>query len=260
MSDISRIKDKLTKLLNIANPRSNASEGEIRNAMAMASSLMAKHNLTRDDLDLDSANPTARVEYNRFMVFSDGKLRIKWEVDLCCFVTTFIPSVGFYLEAAGPYPVRRFGIASLKKGKPFEAQAFMFYGPEDDCIAAVDLYNELLDAVQAMAIIRWGTFRSGDGEEYSEGFIEGLKEANRQQEEDLRINDEQTYGLIIKSQENAALIVSGGKDWLATKHNVRLKQSGGIRGSRTDNGARGEGKRDGSNYSVTKPKGNLKIN
>lgn len=260
MSDISRIKDKLTKLLKLSDPRNNASDGEVQNAMAMAASLMAKHNLTRSDLDLDSANPTTKVEYNRFMVFSDGKKRIKWEIDLCHFVTTFIPSVGFYLDANGPYPARRFGMASLKKGKPYEAAAAMLYGPEDDCIAAVDLYNELLDAVQAMALIRWGSFKSGDGAEYAEGFIEGLREANRSQEANLKLNDSTTYGLIIKSQENAALIVSGGKDWLAKSHGVKLRRGAAVRGTGTNNGARGEGKRDGSNYSVNKPSGNLKIN
>ena len=258
MSDISKIKDKLAKLLRLSDASSNASEGEIKNALSMASQLMAKHNLTREDIDMNSDNPTAKISYNKNEVFSSRAKYLWWENEVVRFICDFIPSVGYYQQ--GKKVVRKGGMVEMKGSEPRKGFSWVFYGSDEDVEAAVDLFYELQTAIQVMATIRWGSFSTGDGLEYSEGFIIGVEDANIEQLKALESSDGKTYELMVQSSELGQVIVDGGKDWLKTEHGIQLKSTRGRSSCGTGNGAGSEGRSDGSKYNVNKPSGTKKLN
>ena len=72
----------------------------IESAINAAQQLMARHNLTREDIDDAQANPYAKVEMNQFRAFFYGKNRTAWELSLSHFVKEFIGTVEYYSTIA----------------------------------------------------------------------------------------------------------------------------------------------------------------
>jgi hypothetical protein len=263
MSDIDRIKDKLAKLLRLGEDTA-ASEGEIQNALNLATQLMARHQLTRDDIDTSAPDPMAKVAMGRHFAFCKGSKLTSWENQISHFVKTFIGSVSCYV--AGQMPVRKNGIAADffgGAGEPRTAQAVAFYGSDEDARCAVALFEELRDAIATMAIVRWGGWARGDGFAYAFGFSQGLIDAHKNARHNLMHQDQATHALILKSESTALAIVSKARDWLATTHNVQLQKRSGsrkvsMRGSNAHT-ALGEGRRDGANYNVSRPASRSRI-
>lgn len=256
MSDITRIKDKLAKLLRLGEDTA-ASQGEIDNALTLASQMMAKYQLTRDDIDLSAADPTAKVALGMNVAFCKGANTATWELILSQFVCAFIGSVSAY--DSGKKPVRRKGIADFfgaTEGEVRYAATRTFYGSDEDARVAAELFEELSQAIATMALIRWGGWARGDGAIYAYGFAKALREANDKARAALHNGDATTSALMLRSEANSLAIVEHGKQWLAKTHNVKLR-SGSKRTVkvRTSSAmkAYGEGQRDGSNYNVSRP-------
>jgi hypothetical protein len=256
MSDIDRIKEKLAKLLRLGE-NTAASEGEIQNALNLATQLMARHQLTRDDIDTTADDPIAKVTMGRHFAFCKGANLSTWESQLTHFVKKFIGSVSCYV--AGKMPVRKNGIAADffgGEGEPRKAQAVCFYGSDDDARCAVAMFEELRDAIATMAIVRWGGWARGDGFAYAFGFTQGLISAHTEARQNLMNQDNTTTALILKSESTSLAIVDKAKDWLATTHKVQLakrssSRSVTCRGSNART-AMSEGRRDGSHYNPTR--------
>lgn len=217
-----------------------ASEGEIQNALNLATRMMAKHQLTRDDIDTSAADPTAKVAMGRHFAFCKGANLSTWESILTHFIKSFIGSVSCY--NAGKIPIRKNGIATeiFTQGQPRTAQAVCFFGSDDDARCAVELFEELRDAIATMAITRWGGWARGDGFAYAFGFAQGISDAHT----------------------TALAIVSKARDWLAETHGVRLQTKASRRRItlRGNSGtALSEGRRDGSSYQVSRPGRNPRI-
>lgn len=264
MSDIDRIKDKLAKLLRLGEDNS-ATEGEIQNALTIATQLMARHQLTRDDIDMEASDPTSKVILGRHFAYCKGSMLSTWESALTSFVTAFIGSVSCY--NAGKKSIRRNGIVDLFGGDSAspakEAVAIVFYGADDDARCAAALFEELRDAISTMALIRWGGWLRGEGGAYAYGFAFGLREAHQNARHALTHQDATTTALMLRSESTALAIVDKGKEWLTTTHGVRLAKRTGKRrasysGSKA-NSAMSEGRRDGSNYQPTRPGSNARI-
>lgn len=249
MSDINRIKDKLAKLLRLGE-NTAASQGEIDNALTMAAAMMAKHNLTRDDIDLSEADPIARIAYGRHFAFSRGSRLTTWESGLAHFVTEFIGTVSHY--STSPMPVRRNGIAeSDGNGQPRMACGVAFFGCDEDAACAVAMFEELRDAISMMAIIRWGGWARGDGAAYAEGFASGLSDSNKRAKETLMHSDQQTHALMLVSEKHQLAIRDRSLDWLKKTTGIKLKTVRRAGSNGSDN-ARSEGRSDGSNYDVNR--------
>lgn len=260
MNNIAKVKAKLTKLLALT-AESNASPGEIENAVAMASRLMAKHNIEREDLDMDSDNPTANTTFDASISFGLRKNKLRWEMDLCRFVCSFIPSVQYYITP--DIPVRRRGMAEADSaGKIRRAVRITFYGPRDDSEAAMELYDELQTVISAMATIRWASYHQFEGAGYAEGFIVGLTEAFDASEEKARLANGETYGLILASNKNALVLRDASSNWLRESKGIELRKTRGLRSGAKGFGdaPRAEGKADGKNYNPSKPTGTKKLN
>ena len=262
MTDLTRIKDKLAKLLRLGEDTA-ASQGEIDNAITLATQMMAKYQLTRDDIDTSAADPVAKVALGRHFAFCKGANMSTWEVVISHFVTAFIGSVSHY--TAGKMPVRRNGIADFfgaPEGEARQACAVAFYGSDDDARCAVELFEELSQAISTMATIRWGGWARNDGAAYAYGFASSLRDANAKARRQLHAADSTTSALMLRSETNALAIVSHAKAWLANTHKVKLV-SKGRRSVRLSGGnssrAYSDGQRDGSNYNVSRPGSNLRI-
>ena len=257
MSNISKVKDKLTKLLALSED-SAASAGEIENALAMAGKLMAKHNVAREDLDTSSSNPTENVSFNQSVSFCLKTLRLAWEMDLARFVTEFIPSADYYITKG--VPVRRNGMAEVgDDGQIRLSCAITFYGPKEDSLAAMELYDELQTVIQAMALIRWASFSANEGAGYAEGFVYGLRES--QMKATKKLSNEDGGALILVSSQNALILRDGAKLWLAKEKGIKLKSGAGVRSKSKgwDGASYGEGRADGKNYNPSKPTSTKKI-
>lgn len=252
MSDINSITDKLAKLLRLSQDEA-ATDGEIANALNLAARLMAKHQLTRDDIDLNATDPIARVRLGRHFAFSKSSKITSWEGQLAMFVTQFISSVSCYVGRAEM--VKYKGIAMLdSNGSPRTAVPVCFYGSDDDAESAVEMFAELRDAIATMAIVRWGGWARGDGGAYAEGFVSGLKTKIHDAQAALLTSDQQTHALTLQSNKLAIAIVDKAKDWLATEHKIKLGKRSGSSGSRSgSSAARREGRQDGANYNATRP-------
>lgn len=242
---IDRIKEKLAKLIRLSEDNT-ASDGEIENALNMAAQIMARHQLTRDDIDTNAEDPLARVRMGRFLTMAKGAKATQWEKWLARFVGNFIGSVDYYFDP------RVRVLAAANNGRPF-GTGFYFYGPEDDVEAAVALFQELQDAVAMLAIAKWGGYARGDGAAYAEGFILALRSKHSAEVGRLKDSDPATAALIVRSEETALALASRGREWLTKEHGIKLREVSAGGSSAGSAQARSEGHRDGSKYDVDRP-------
>lgn len=248
MSDINSIKDKLAKLLRLSQDNA-ATDGEIANALNLAAQLMAKHQLTRDDIDLGATDPIARVRMGRHFAFSKSSKITSWEGQLAMFVTEFINSVSCYVGRAEMVKFKGIVMLDPETGEPRTAVPVCFYGSDDDAESAVEMFAELRDAIVTMALVRWGGWARGDGGAYAEGFVSGLKSKIKDAHAALLNSDQQTHALTLQSNKLALAIVDKAKDWLATEHRIKLGKRSRSSGSRSgSDSARREGRQDGASY------------
>lgn len=250
MSETDRTREKIAKLLRLGMD-SSASQGEIDNAMRMAASLMAKHQLTRDDIDLEAVDPVEKMKMGRFYAFFKGDKGTVWESQLGHFVCRFLGTVKSY--HAKDIPLRRAGIQLVDAaGQPRTGEVEAFYGPLDDCECAYKLFEELRDAIATMAILRYADFGNEDGRMYCYGFVVGLDEQLAAAIENLCTTDSTTASLILRNQQTALVIKEKAKAWLTETHGITLSK-GRKRSVRGSSSGYAEGLRDGRSYDAKRP-------
>jgi hypothetical protein len=246
-SDLQSVKDKLVKLINLSENNA-ASQGEIDNALSMAAQIMARHNLTREDIDFTSSEPAKNVKMSRSHVSCLNANSSTWEGMLARFCVEFVGNINYY-QTHGTY--------GLNKEK--RISVYFFYGSEDEVEIACELFKELQEAISYMAIVRFNNFYSKKGGAYSEGFVSGLEQSYHTEKLKLR-GDSMTNTLIIKSDNTSIMIKASATNWLASVHKIKLHTGQGTRGASGGTDARQLGKRDGSNYSIGKRSNTRKIN
>lgn len=238
-TDLNKIKDKLAKLIRLSED-SAATDGEISNAINAAQQLMARHNLTREDIDYtDKADPCRNVEMSRFRAWFHGKNRTAWELSLCVFVVDFHGTIKYYSTNARDL-----------SGE--SRAALMFYGPADDAEGAAELFAELDTAIATMAIIRFGGFARKDGAVYAEGFVEGLREKLAAEKLAIRQANAETSALMVVSDSRALALRNKAETWLAVSCGIKLQQGSGLSGGSGSQNARAQGRADGRNYGVAR--------
>ena len=257
-TQIENIKSKVGKMLALASDQS-ASQGEIENAVAMATSMMAKYNLTREDVDNTKENPIENVKYGTRTAYGLSKKTFVWESQLAMFVAKFVATVKVYRDSKLHLNRKGIFVVTDEKGNSVYSRAFIFYGADDDCEIAVALFDELKKAIQMSAIIRFNSWAKGDGGAYCEGFVSGLKETHLKEVEKLKNTDTQTTALILQSEQTQLAIVQGAEQWLAKEQGVKLYKGQGSTGASGSGYARNEGKADGSSYGLNKPTATRKI-
>lgn len=249
-SDLSRIQERIRRCLAIADNDASA-DAEIEAALRIATSLMAKHNLDREDcIDSDGNVRTGRVEFGRYEVNSLSAKRIYWEILLLNFVVKLVPSVGFYSGREVFVKRDSRGIAETSAGKVAKCKKFYFYGPDDDAEFASQLFTELQLSIFGSARLKFASHARGDGATYAEGYVSGLKDAHIKEVEKLTYGDSQTRALTVRSTAVATALRKEGTQWLSQAHGVKLQSSSRLSGSNGSYAARDEGRRDGRNTSL----------
>lgn len=235
---LNKIKEKIAKLVALCKDPA-ATKGEIDNAINLAAKIMAKFNLTREDIDFDSLDPTKAVNIGRCMATCLHEKALKWEGQLAMFCCKFIGSCSCY-TAKG---------TQINDGIHKQIDIIFFFGSKHEIDFSINLFRKLREAVCDKARVKFKSYTGVDGRSYSEGFVIGLYQSLEQQIKELK-DDRETYGLLIRSEEVSVIIKDKSREWLSKTFNVKLKR-GSSRRSKSNDDAKSRGVIDGKNHSVT---------
>ncbi len=261
--DNEKIKDKVRKLLNLAND-SGAFDGEIENAMRFARRLMLQHNITEEELGSprDPHEVAAETEYAQADAFSLGSNISNWECLLMSAISKLVGTVGAYKTSETRTKITTYGtIIFDTNGKSQEGKRVVFYGPAEDARDASELFAEWVHVIATMARLKYGGCFRGDGRSYAEGFAQALllSVQNIQKEEVKEIAAESTGRALVL--RNAFGLIEAkkarGAEWLRQELGIKLRKTSG-HGNRNNPSAFGAGMSDGKKSSFTRAR-NLKI-
>lgn len=239
------VKALLKKLFAVAD-NDASTDGEIEAAMAIATTLMARHQIERDDVfeDEDGEVNVTNVVYGKRSRYSLYVSICAWESYLCRFITEFVPGTGYYIHR-GAVRRNKAGMATSSK-----ATLITFYGSEADIEFCCDLFDEVVCFIRAAAHLRFGAALSrGEAAAYAEGFASGLCSANEKAAEGIKqaSRSGDSHALIVVNRTLA--IKDGAKDWLKQEHGVRLVKGRASRSAeRHSYGAYSQGRSDGAQY------------
>jgi hypothetical protein len=248
MADLERIKDRIRKMLALA--ENNTEEEEAKTAAAMAAKLMRKHNLEHADILIESTTAENVVEghYNRHPL-------AKWTSAPKCpaWAHSLIIAIATVTETYGTLMYR--GDANVD-GTPALNPGFI--GQPDDVDAALELFHYLFTMTfvfgdqfwvenKEMYTYRGITVRKAK-QSYRFGFVEAVRErliAERERDmEEMRRS--------ASGQAGTALIVS--KREVIESHIGRsASYSSDTRNHEYDDVAAHHGHRDGSSIALEEP-------
>lgn len=234
--NMNQAKEKIRKLLALAQDKSNENEAEA--ALLAARKLMAQHKLTENDLDENKRHELRQVIYEG-QTFSG--LKNTWMIYLakvmaeyhCCYA---------YMNGTKGHTVRKVAFAGL----------------DDDPEILLTLFDYAVQHVQKMVTeyrkrVLWSitdpheknnAARSFE-QSYAQGFQEGIKAKYEQQNREAA-NDEQDG-----EQVSTALVMVQPKevtDWAKRLRTVSFK----VRGADANESARAQGFNDGLHFNPTK--------
>lgn len=219
MADLDKVKDRIRKLLNVAE-NDAASQGEIDNAVRAARNMMHAYNLSEDDCTLqDHVSDRKGTSTGA----TNGVKVTLWQVRLSQVVCDLVGGVACYQNKNGK--------SRIVAGRHKQFGCFTFYGREDLAMLAAQTYEELCSTIATMGKLRYGGWARTEGAVYCEGFVQGLRD-QIQEADRLTQQTETGTALIVKS---TALIEQQRKDarrWLATEKGVKL-----VAGSRRTGGS-----------------------
>lgn len=166
--NIDKIKDRIRKLLAIAADDATA-DGEVTAAMALAERALQEYHLSRADVEASSSESTTQPPTETFGTvdtFMHGARLTLWESQLSHAVSVLVGSVNCYrttkTKESGTFRV------------PKSGQCLVWYGPEEDCLLAAELFAEWQHVIATLAIGRFGGFARNDGARYAAGFASSL--------------------------------------------------------------------------------------
>lgn len=226
---MARIVERIKKMRKVAS-NAAATEGEIENALRMASTMMLQHNIADEDLQEEVADQGSA--FGRIAVFVNGLRCASWEMDLALYISALFGNVFCFSDRGG----RRSRIS--------------FYGPIDSVERAVELFRELLVEIATLARLKYGGYAKGRGASYAEGFVAELRAILR------GVNHEPA--IIESNRMLTAKIELEAKRWLKAECDISLvhQSSGGRSGF--DPSAAAAGRADGRTRNVTRP-GQLRL-
>lgn len=239
--ETNRVVARIRKMLDIK--EGTATPGEIENAMALASKLMQDHQLLEADIQA-SENPPPDQPMGTADAASGGTNWATWESELVRAVSDLVGTVQYYLAHGVKTVEGAFNTERVGKG-------YRFYGPEEDCSIAAELFADLRHTIATLAIGKFGGVYKGDGAMYAMGFAQALKAraAKANQERDATVtNSTRTMamrgvaalagaskGALVHTPQAAAgslgMVVAQKRDlaskWLADVRGVKLSRTNG---------------------------------
>lgn len=261
--NLEKIKEQIKKITALANDE-GATEEEAENALRFARRLMLKNNLKPEDLEEakggdEIAADADAVEYGTSKASSQSRNLAQWETNLSYAVAELIGTVQCYRMSAQQVKTSTGSLVfNSRNGKPKVATPVVFYGPEEDCQDAVELFNEWSHVIASLARLKYGEAMKGDGRCYAEGFTRGLQEkVNKIRKEETEISQKDRALLAGSDRCTALMVVNAtavmdakkarGSEYLRKELNIKLSTRSRSRSYRHFNGdAFGAGKADGS--------------
>lgn len=138
-----------------------------------------------------------------------------------------------------------------EKGKPIRQCRLTFYGPDEDVLLCVELFNELEATILSMGRLRYGGVFRGDGRAYAEGFVSGLNTHLKKVSQQLIGNDNQSRALTVRVNQIVAATVKDASTWLKESAGIRLGKGVARHSNYNDPNAWGRGRTDGQATSVS---------
>lgn len=260
-ADISKIKDRVRKLLNLA-ADDGAAEGEIDNALRAARRLMLNHQLSEDDVTAppeDLRTPeqiAADTQYGTAKSWSDSSRVPAWHGRLAASVARFLATVDVYQDH--PAVGRRPSGIVMFDGRP--VAGWVFFGPHDDCVLASELHQELLLTCATTAKLKYGgSLMKGAGRDYCDGFANGLYEKLISADEAVaaektpKLEGPQCTALsVVRATDIAKAKKERANKWIRKEQGLNLRSQSRASRSVGNSGAYSQGKSDGASQSLTK--------
>lgn len=226
---MARIVERIKKMRKVA-ANAAATEGEIENAMRMASTMMLQHNIADEDLQ-DELEDQGNA-FGRIAVLVNGLRRVAWEGQLAMYIAELFGNVFCYNDRGG------------HRGR------ISFYGPIDSVEQAAELFRELLIEIATLARLKYGGYAKGRGASYAEGFVAELSAILR------GVNH--SPAIIASTRTLRARLEHDARVWLKTECDITLVNQYSSGRSGYDPNAAAEGRADGRTRNVTKP-GQLRL-
>lgn len=208
-----------------------STDAEKRNAVRMMQSIMLENDLTRDDILED--NNADRMTFTRMSCAVNGRRAYGWEKSLAVYLCEEIfPMVQWYMSPRGHRTI------------------FIFYGPVADVQNTIALLRELLVTIAAAARLQYGSYRSGSGASFAEGWVRGMREPEVTESPTATTSSPSDKALI-----NARVLAvhDAAGEWLRQECNIRLTSSRGRGRALHDPAAQRHGEIQGSKNKVSAP-------
>ncbi len=237
MKTLEKVKEKIAKLIALCQDPS-ASQGEIDNSIRLATKIMAKFNITRDDIDMNCLDPAKKVKMGRCMVSAMNTKEIRWEGQVAMFCCKFIGSCSCYSTSS----------VMIEGGKETPIDILFFYGSRNESEMAADTFRKIREVIANNAKMKYKSYTNLDGRSYAEGYVVGLYDSLDLQMKQLK-DDPETHGLILQSEQASLIIQDKSKEWLSSEYNINLQQKR-LRSVKQNNETKAKGIIDGRNHSL----------
>lgn len=236
-TDLETIKNRIAKMLAIAS-NDASTPGEKSNAMQMASALMRRYNLERDDIEDINKNEN----YNSADVNALWARMTPWESSLAAFVSAYVVKGSWVVASKEGSTHRNYGTVGQAK--------MTFVGLGQDPDIAVATFNQLRDSLLQQCQVKYGSPVRGSGRSYAVGFVDGLYKTARAAELEDQKNIE------VKAEVSRALIRTDmlktqAKDWYLAETDMKIKSSA-RRLTGLESNAYKHGVRDGQQQNASK--------
>ncbi len=210
-----------------------STDAEKRNAVRMMQSIMLENDLTRDDI-LEGNNADA-ISFTRMSCAVNGRRAYGWEKSLASYLCEEVfPMVQWYMSPRGHRTI------------------FIFYGPLADVQNTIALLRELLVTIAAAARLQYGSYTSGSGASFAEGWVRGMRDPEPQSTASPTVNPSTPQDSALISARILAVHDAAG-EWLRQECHIRLSSSRGRGRSVHDPAAQRRGEIQGAQNKVAAP-------
>ena len=151
------ILDKIKKLLNLANPNNNGSEGEIQSAFTLAQKLLKKHHLTMSQITAYDDDTTS--EAGMFDVIESEAAKFAANI-LPRWMETLLRSVNTITETKTL--IKR----SSRTGSTYGNLSIVFVGDTIDVETSVELFLFLKDSVSKLSTAHSNEYEKKQFDDY----------------------------------------------------------------------------------------------
>lgn len=216
--DIEKIKDRISKMLATASCKAST-PAEKSTAMQMASALMRRYNLDREDVEGKD-----KGEFSEVLVETLLARMMPWESQLAAFVSSYVVKGSWVVVKRSAGAIGAVNESTI---------AFVGLGADPQIAAATYCYLRQLLVAESAKI--YGTTVRGSGRSYAVGFVSGLIQVAKETEASDRMNSETGTALI-----RTDMLKRQSENWYLAKTGRKVSNTttriGGIKSSAYNRG------------------------